>query len=306
MKVGIPRAFLYFKYASLWESFFETLGIDYIVSPDTNKDIISRGMNCAVDECCLSSKIYLGHVVWLMDRCDTILVPRISNYGKTGTVCTRFQAIYDVIKNTFRDKDIEFLHYNIDPMNSENELGAFMKMGKNLGRKKPQILRAYLLAKQAEKTAQIASNKEQEALLNEKKIKILLIAHAYNILDKYIGAPVLRVLRSMDVVPVIGEYASKKEAIACSMQLSDTLPWVYNKELLGSVVLYRDRVDGIILMSTFPCGPDSLVNEIIIRRVQDKPILNLLLDGQEGTAGLETRLESFVDIIRYKREDFIG
>jgi len=40
MKVGIPKALLYFKYAHLWEGFFKALGVDYIVSPDTNKGII--------------------------------------------------------------------------------------------------------------------------------------------------------------------------------------------------------------------------------------------------------------------------
>ena len=67
-----------------------------------------------------------------------------------------------------------------------------------------------------------------------------------------------------------------------------------------------ERIDGIIILSTFPCGPDSMVNEIVIRRVKDKPILNLILDGQEGTAGLETRLESFIDIIKYKRNESVG
>ena len=41
-----------------------------------------------------------------------------------------------------------------------------------------------------------------------------------------------------------------------------------------------------------------MVNEMIIRRIKDRPILNLLLDSQDGNAGIETRLESFVDIIR--------
>ena len=44
-----------------------------------------------------------------------------------------------------------------------------------------------------------------------------------------------------------------------------------------------------------------MVNEIILRRVKDKPILNLIIDGQEGSAGIETRLESFLDIIQFKR-----
>jgi predicted nucleotide-binding protein (sugar kinase/HSP70/actin superfamily) len=59
-------------------------------------------------------------------------------------------------------------------------------------------------------------------------------------------------------------------------------------------------VDGIILLSAFPCGPDSMVNELITRKVKDVPMLNLVLDSQSGTAGIETRLESFVDIIRFK------
>ena len=59
-------------------------------------------------------------------------------------------------------------------------------------------------------------------------------------------------------------------------------------------------MDGIILLSAFPCGPDSMVNELIARRVKRVPMLNLVLDSQSGTAGIETRLESFIDIIRFK------
>ena len=75
-----------------------------------------------------------------------------------------------------------------------------------------------------------------------------------------------------------------------------------NRELVGAVNHYKDQVDGIILITAFPCGPDSMLNEMIIRRVKGKPILNLLLDSQDGNAGIETRLESFVDIIRFRKE----
>jgi predicted nucleotide-binding protein (sugar kinase/HSP70/actin superfamily) len=69
---------------------------------------------------------------------------------------------------------------------------------------------------------------------------------------------------------------------------------------LGSIAMHKDKVDGIILLSAFPCGPDSMVNELITRKVKNVPMLNLVLDSQSGTAGIETRLESFVDIIRFK------
>ncbi len=304
--VGIPRALLYFKYYHLWESFFETLGINYITSPDTNRDILNKGINYAVDEACLSSKIYLGHVAWLMGKCDYILVPRISNLGKAGKVCTKFYAIYDVIKSTFKEENVSLINYNIDSKDSENERQAFVKMGGALGKKQSMCLYAYFIAKQAQKAQQQIAYNKQQKLLESSNIKILIIAHRYTVLDKYIGEPITSMLEKMGATPIFGHVVDEKEALVKSEEISATLPWLFNKELIGALAIYKERVDGIILMSTFPCGPDSLVNEVIIRKIKDKPILNLILDGQEGTAGLETRLESFIDIIMYKRSDKIG
>ena len=75
----------------------------------------------------------------------------------------------------------------------------------------------------------------------------------------------------------------------------------YRRELLGSIQMHKSKADGLILMSAFPCGPDSMVNEMIIRKFPDIPILNIVMDNQDGTAGLETRLESFTDILKLKR-----
>ena len=43
-----------------------------------------------------------------------------------------------------------------------------------------------------------------------------------------------------------------------------------------------------------------MIDEMIQRRMKGVPILTLTLDAQSGTAGVETRLESFVDIIHFK------
>ena len=44
-----------------------------------------------------------------------------------------------------------------------------------------------------------------------------------------------------------------------------------------------------------------MVNDILARSIKGVPVLQLVLDTQTGTAGVETRLESFVDIIRMKK-----
>jgi predicted nucleotide-binding protein (sugar kinase/HSP70/actin superfamily) len=304
--IGIPKALMYYKYAQLWETFFHSLGIESIVSPDTNKEIMAAGVNLAVDETCLPSKVFLGHVDWLRDKCDMILVPRISSFGKWGTVCTKHQAIYDVILNTFRGQELNLLHYNIERDNLEAEVSAFIKLGGQLGKKKSQSLMAYWNAKQAQKAYDMVEHKAQQQLLDTDKIKILVIAHKYNLYDTYVGEPVIKSLERLGTLPVDGSIVDRKTAMQNSAKLSETLPWALNRELVGAIAEYQDKVDGIILLSSFPCGPDSMVNEIIMRKIQNKPILNLILDGQEGSAGMETRLESFVDLIKYRRSGSYG
>ena len=93
IRVGIPRAFLYYRYYILWKTFFEGLGCTLILSPITNNDIIDDGKNLSVDEACLPSKIYLGHIKYLSNKCDYILIPRICNYGKKNRVCMKLKFI---------------------------------------------------------------------------------------------------------------------------------------------------------------------------------------------------------------------
>jgi len=300
MTIGIPKAFLYYRYHTLWETFFENLNVGVVTSPDTNREILRKGVMCAIDEACLSSKIFLGHVDALIGNCDCIFVPRISNFGMRDVLCTKFSAIYDIVANTFRDRDIKLLDYNIDIRRNENEMSAFMSLGKALGKKGRHVFFSYMLAKQAERFEHDEALRKQNAQLSESGIKVLIFGHSYNVYDPLMGRPVIELLKSMDITPIIADIADKKKVRELAARFSETLPWAFNKELVGAVLEYKDAVDGIILMSAFPCGPDSLVNEIIIRRTQDKPILNLLLDNQEARGGIETRLESFVDILRFK------
>ena len=60
-------------------------------------------------------------------------------------------------------------------------------------------------------------------------------------------------------------------------------------------------VDGIILLTAFPCGSDCLANELVLRRVKHVPVIQIVLDGQEGQEGLLTRIESFFDMLDQRR-----
>ena len=55
--IGIPRAFLYYRYKILWKNFFENLGYNVIISSKTTKKTLEIIKKYSIDESCLSSKI---------------------------------------------------------------------------------------------------------------------------------------------------------------------------------------------------------------------------------------------------------
>ena len=87
----------------------------------------------------------------------------------------------------------------------------------------------------------------------------------------------------------VNEYAKK---------ISPKVHWTMNKELLASFMYYKDKVDGIILVTAFPCGPDSLTNEMILRKKGKSKVLLLTFEELSSDTALITRLESFLDMIK--------
>ena len=301
--IGLPKGLLYYKYKDLWINFFDELGITTIVSKDTNKEILETGIHKAVDEACLSLKIYLGHVDDLKKRVDYILVPRIVSLKKKEKLCTNFSALYDIINNTF---DVNILYYNIDVDKHINEIDSFIEIGKQLGVSKVKSISAYKKAKRKEKELLDKRLSNQNSLLKDDGLKVLLVAHPYNLYDEFIGKPVIRYLEDNNIIPIYSDtYDKSRMEYECSL-ISNTIYWTYNKELLGSISHYKDKVDGIIIISTFPCGPDSLTNEMITRKIKDKPIISIIVDELNNDAGLITRLESFIDVIKDKKGSSIN
>ena len=120
----------------------------------------------------------------------------------------------------------------------------------------------------------------------------------------YSGEPIINHITKLDAVPIYADVVSTRITRVKYNKLSSELYWVYNKELVGAIEHYKDKVDGIMFITTFPCGPDSMVNELCLRKIKDVPMSNIVLDELQGEAGLHTRIESFVDIIRERKKQW--
>ena len=308
MRIGIPKGLGIYEYPVLFEKFFECLNIEVVYSDSTNKEILEEGIHYSIDEECLASKIFLGHIANLVKKSkqneiDYIFVPRLCTFKKKQTVCVKFYALYDICKNLF---DANFITLNIDYEKHENEWKAFLHLGKVLQKSTADILRAYLVAKKMQKEYNMKRFQKQKEILTKKDTKILLVAHPYIYQDDYLGGNIKKYLNELNCELLYADINSsiifpRENSKKRYQDISTALYWKQSIELLNGVVEYGDQVDGIIYLSVFPCGTDSLVTELATRKIKQVPSMNLILDDQEGNAGIYTRLESFVDILESKK-----
>ncbi len=75
-------------------------------------------------------------------------------------------------------------------------------------------------------------------------------------------------------------------------------------ESVGETVLHaKEGFDGMVHLTPFTCMPEIIAQNILtgMRKDIDIPILTITCDEQMGRAGVITRLEAFVDLLRRKR-----
>lgn len=304
--IGIPRGLMAYRDGVLWKNFFEQLGYSCVFSSKSDRKMLEEGTAKAIDEACLPFKMYLGHVAELLGKCDALFVPRMGGYKTTEKMCTRYEALPDLIRNIFRDEGIRVLTVSYDWYTKTTEEKVYIELGGNLGKTKKESKKAYTYAKKQQENWLKTRNKKQTQLLDSKKIKVLLAGHPYVLHDAYMGGELATLLNKMGTDVLYTDYVDHSDALKKSYDFSKVMPWLINREMTGGIMMLRKKVDGIILVSAYPCGPDSLVNDMLIRKIRSIPVLNLTLDAQSGTAGVETRLESFIDIIRYQKAGGYG
>lgn len=299
IKIGIPRSLFYYYDGQIWIKFFEYLNISYILSPPSNKEIQTNGNNIAVDEMCLALKNYLGHISYLKDKCDYVLIPRIDNYKISNQTCTNFLAAYDIVNNLY---NVKILNYNINIQNRQTLKKGLYHLGRILGFSKKDTLCAYYYSIQEYKKYRKKLIFKTNNKLNSNKIKILIVSHPYVIHDELMGRNITKYLEKQDITILYSDEFDKTKCIKESKKLAPDLYFIHAKVNIGSIALVSSKIDGIIFVSAFPCAIDSLANELVMRKI-DIPYINFLIDDNSSFTGIETRLESFIDMLEEKKNE---
>ncbi len=295
-KIGIPKGLLNHKFCPMWQTFFEGLGLDTVISPPTTRKIVEDGIRHTIDEACLPVKVFSGHCFYLRDKVDLLFVPHMVSVEKGNFVCCKFLGLPDVIKNCIPDIP-RVVTVDID-LNRKSWRRSMYELGWNFTKNPITLERAYRKALNAQRES---ASEQGESWKREEftGLTIGLIAHSYNIYDRYVNLNIIKKLENLGATVVTPDALPSELIRRKGRSFSSEVYWTYGREIVGAAsYLAEEKADGIILLTSFGCGPDSLLCELVIRRLKDEiPIMQLIFDEETGEAGLMTRLETFVDMV---------
>lgn len=308
-KIGIPRGMLYYEYSVMWEDFFRKLGLEVVVSPKTNKDILNSGIEKCVDEACLPVKIFHGHVEYLKDKVDYIFIPRIMSLHKKEYGCPKHLGLPDMVKNSIEDLPI-ILDPTFNFKDNKSLRNTFLDIGRLFSKNYYTIAKAFYDAreKQNKYNEEILLKLENFKKIDDiKKINILLLGHSYNTYDEFLNMGILQKLIDKDVNIILPESVPEEEYREYSSHFTKRIFWSHGRKIVGSACYLMDKrlVDGIIYLSAFGCGLDSVLIHLVSKNASEKdiPMMQLTLDEQTGEAGLITRYEAFLDMMKWRLND---
>ncbi|SFR02067.1 acyl-CoA dehydratase activase-related protein [Desulfoscipio geothermicus] len=321
MRIGIPSALFYYVYFPMWKVFFEELGVQVITTGKTTRRMLDSGVREALADACVPIKVFFGHALALKGKVDFLFIPRIVCLNKKTVYCPKFLGLPDMIRHGLADMP-PVIDVRIDNRDRKNGIfSAYYAVGKMLNASPLNIIRAYLKARLTQLKFQrvlnsglqpleamdvIFKGKKYQSVKQPGQLTFALVGYPYAIHDPYISVGVVEKLRQMSVQVLTPDNVPPGKLNWQKHGSGKRMFWTFSERTLRAAAYFarRSGVDGIIHLTAFGCGPDSIVDRFI--RFNNKnggniPFMSLTIDEHSGEAGIGTRLEAFVDMVKRKK-----
>ncbi len=313
-KVGINKSFLVNTYYPLYSTFFTELGFE-IVIPDCSS---SEGIDSRNAAFCYPAELAHGffHNLIHDENLDYIFLPHFKSVpGQNNTsvsqVCPLVQGETYYLQTTFRQrlallnqKGVKLLAPLIDLHNGlKYAEKPLIETADQMGITRKKARAAFIAAlKQQEKCTaamkEIGRRTLSELTADPKKMAVILFSRPYNgfVEEANMGISQKFASRGIKVIPLdflnLENEKSKRHMYWGLGQLIT---------MAGKLVAKHPQLFGVYI-TNFSCGPDSFILGYFREIMGNKPSLTLELDSLTADAGLETRIEAFLDIVTAYRQ----
>jgi len=300
-RIGINKSFLVNTFYPLYYNFFTKLGFRVVLSGDVKKEGVDR----RGAPFCYPAEIAHGLFQDLIGKdVDYIFLPHIKqihvdkeNFYKK--ICPLSQGEPYYLKTAFKfDKLPKILTPSLDFSEGfEAAIGKFVEVAKELGVNVKKAKEAYRFACE-QQNKMMAEFKEigKRALeeIGSEDFAIVLFGRSYNAFAKEanLGIPKKITTRGITVIPF--DFLAYEDE-----ENFENMYWGMGSTILKSarVVKKNDKLFGTYI-TNFSCGPDSFLIGYFRDIMKTKPSLTLELDSHSADAGINTRIEAAIDIIK--------
>lgn len=310
MRVGVPRALLYHHYGECWTSFLDALGIEPVVTAATTSDTVVRGSVLSDNETCLPVKVFAGHLLDLKDRSDAVLVPRVVSQYDRMKACPKYLGLPDMARSfdpalppvlspvmdlaDRRDRWArEWYQLAMETGASRQRADAAVKV----------LLRGLRSVEGARLALPLGEGGNAFSAGAPHDLTVGVAGHLYNVYDSRASLGMLSRIGAMGARVTTVEDVSRRDIRRQLKTLPRKIRWDFESRMVGAALHWsRSRsVAGVIYVSSFACGPGSMIGALIqdqMNREESVPLMTIILDEHSGEGGLITRIEAFLDMVR--------
>jgi predicted CoA-substrate-specific enzyme activase len=292
-RIGLPKALLTHSLHPLFSTFFSGLGIETILSGvDPQGELKSNAGFC------FPVQIAHGAVLDLSRRgVNLIFLPQVMHMPQANGcgdcyLCPITQASPSFMAKAF--PEVHFLSPLLDFPKGYGASSAMVEMAvRELGMSRELAVSAWTAAvraqEEAERTLQGIGRQALEEVLADGKPAILLAGHSYSAYAPEASQSVARKLSSMGVTVLPGDCLTPEEA--------GPTAWHFANQILNAAAMAKKHPNLFLLcVSNFSCTIDAFTQSMLVSVMGAKPHLILEIDAHTADAGIQTRLEAFLDI----------
>ncbi len=298
-RIGIPRALTTHSLFPLYATFFSRIGMDVVLS-----DVDPRGDLSSHSGFCFPAQIAHGAVLDLVKKgVGLIFIPHVvrmphPNQCKDSYLCPITQAGPYFLGKAFPDRRL--LSPVLEFIDGYETCSALVDMAvEELGVQREVAANAWEAAVQAqtdaERTLRELGKRALDVAIAAGKPAILLAGHSYNAFTPEASQSVGKKLSSMGVTVIPAD---------CLMPGGEgPTSWHFANQILNAVGIAKHHPNLFLLsVSNFSCTIDAFTHSMLASELGSKPYLVLEIDAHTADAGVQTRLEAFLDIIHNYRD----
>lgn len=292
------------KHTDLFVEAFRNLGLNMMDTPEISPNTIKIGVKYSPDMICYPFKVSLGNFIECIEAGATDLIM----YNNCG-IC-RYRQYYIMQDLIMKGLNYKFTMHQLRPRRLLQDIKRISPGGSYL-----KIVKEIRTFWRKVKTLEDSYHGE----INPEKINIGLIGEIFTVLEPRVNVDIIKRLKKKGVevhtfVNIrhlitdalgFGIFIKNKNMKRAKLYLDGGKIGGHGLENIRDTIYFTENnIDGIVHLLPLSCMPETTIEPVLNKICYDAniPLLRLDIDETNSELNVETRVETFVELIKRRKQ----